>query len=65
MKLLISSVAHAVLVFIKSPKLRYDSKTFWSVSLPLIDLQIKSDETAQLINKPYANEVYLTERNLY
>ena len=27
-------------------------------------LQIKSDETAQLLNKPYVNEVYLTGQNL-
>ena len=28
------------------------------------DLQLKSDETAQLLNKPYVNEVHLTWQNL-
>ena len=28
------------------------------------DLQIKSDETAQLLNKPYVSDVYLTRENL-
>ena len=27
-------------------------------------IQIKSDETAQLLNKPYVNDVYLTGQNL-
>ena len=27
-------------------------------------IQIKSDETAQLLNKPYVNDVYLTRQNL-
>ena len=29
-----------------------------------IGIQIKSDETAQLLNKPYVNDVYLTGQNL-
>ena len=28
--------------------------------LYLVHVQIKSDETAQLLDKPYVNEVYLT-----
>ena len=27
-------------------------------------VQMKSDDTAQLLNKPYVNEVYLTGQNL-
>ena len=30
----------------------------------LLQIQLKSDERAQLLNKPYVNKVYLTGQNL-
>ena len=48
----------------KKMKISVQRLSTLDVKIMNLYIQIKSDETTQLLNKPYLNEVYLTGQNL-
>ena len=62
MMMFLSKDVHNRLTLIMHIKL-YDYLAQYKMHL--VNLQIKSDQTERLLNKPYVNEVTLTEHNLY